>query len=49
VSTDTLVAGVHFPAVCDPLLLGQRSLAVAASDLAAMGDGDRLHPRPDPA
>lgn len=37
VSTDTLVAGVHFPAVCDPLLLGQRSLAVAASDLAAMG------------
>lgn len=37
ISTDTLVAGVHFPAVCDPLLLGQRSLAVAASDLAAMG------------
>ncbi|MGH8462659.1 MAG: thiamine-phosphate kinase, partial [Pseudomonas sp.] len=32
-----LVAGVHFPAVCDPFLLGQRSLAVAASDLAAMG------------
>ncbi|PPS60035.1 thiamine-phosphate kinase [Pseudomonas sp. BRM28] len=37
VSTDTLVAGVHFPAVCEPFLLGQRSLAVAASDLAAMG------------
>jgi len=37
VSTDTLVAGVHFPAGCEPLLLGQRSLAVAASDLAAMG------------
>lgn len=37
ISTDTLVAGVHFPAVCDPLLLGQRSLAVAISDLAAMG------------
>ncbi|MFK0088962.1 thiamine-phosphate kinase [Pseudomonas sp. NPDC090755] len=37
ISTDTLVAGVHFPAVCDPFLLGQRSLAVAASDLAAMG------------
>jgi len=37
VSTDTLVAGVHFPTVCDPCLLGQRSLAVAASDLAAMG------------
>lgn len=37
VSTDTLVAGVHFPLICDPGLLGQRSLAVAASDLAAMG------------
>lgn len=37
VSTDTLVAGVHFPAVCDPFLLGQRALAVSASDLAAMG------------
>lgn len=37
VSTDTLVAGVHFPASPDPFLLGQRALAVAASDLAAMG------------
>lgn len=37
VSTDTLVAGVHFPAACDPFLLGQRALAVSASDLAAMG------------
>lgn len=37
VSTDTLVAGVHFPDPCDPFLLGQRALAVAASDLAAMG------------
>lgn len=37
VSTDTLVAGVHFPAICDPLLLGQRALGVSASDLAAMG------------
>lgn len=37
ISTDTLVAGVHFPAASDPFLLGQRSLAVAASDLAAMG------------
>ncbi len=37
ISTDTLVAGGHFPAVSDPFLLGQRSLAVAASDLAAMG------------
>ena len=37
VSTDTLVAGVHFPDAADPFLLGQRALAVAASDLAAMG------------
>jgi thiamine-monophosphate kinase len=37
VSTDTLVAGVHFPLAADPLLLGQRALAVAVSDLAAMG------------
>ena len=37
VSTDTLVAGVHFPLACDPALLGQRVLAVSASDLAAMG------------
>ena len=37
ISTDTLVAGVHFPAAPDPGLLGRRSLAVAASDLAAMG------------
>ncbi|TBV09254.1 thiamine-phosphate kinase [Stutzerimonas kirkiae] len=37
VSTDTLVEGVHFPKACDAFLLGQRSLAVAASDLAAMG------------
>lgn len=37
VSTDTLVAGVHFPEACDPVLLGQRALGVSASDLAAMG------------
>ena len=37
VSTDTLVAGVHFPQACDPFLLGQRALAVSVSDLAAMG------------
>lgn len=37
ISTDTMVAGVHFPAPCDPFLLGQRALAAAASDLAAMG------------
>ena len=37
VSTDTLVAGVHFPNPCDPYLLGQRVLAVTASDLAGMG------------
>lgn len=37
VSTDTLVAGVHFPDPCDPFLLAQRALAVSASDLAGMG------------
>lgn len=37
VSTDTLVEGGHFPAGAQPFLLGQRALAVAASDLAAMG------------
>lgn len=37
VSTDTLVAGVHFPDPAEPFLLGQRALAVSASDLAAMG------------
>ncbi len=37
VSTDSLVAGVHFPESAEPFLLGQRALAVSASDLAAMG------------
>lgn len=37
ISTDTLVAGVHFPHAADPFLLGQRALAVSVSDLAAMG------------
>lgn len=37
ISTDTLVAGVHFPEGCDAFLLGQRALAVTASDLAGMG------------
>jgi thiamine-monophosphate kinase len=37
ISTDTLVVGVHFPPVCDAFRLGQRALAVATSDLAAMG------------
>lgn len=36
-SVDTLVEGVHFPAGYDPECLGWRALAVAASDLAAMG------------
>ncbi|KPQ01868.1 thiamine-phosphate kinase [Marinobacter sp. HL-58] len=36
-SVDTLVEGVHFPRHYDPEKLGWRSLAVAASDLAAMG------------
>lgn len=36
-SVDTLVEGVHFPVGYAPDHLGWRSLAVAASDLAAMG------------
>lgn len=37
ISTDTLVADVHFPAMGDAFLIGQRALAVTVSDLAAMG------------
>lgn len=37
ISLDVLVAGVHFPAAADPPLIGERALAVALSDLAAMG------------
>lgn len=36
-SVDTLVEGVHFPLHYDPRSLGWRALAVAVSDLAAMG------------
>ena len=35
--TDTLVAGVHFPAAAAPEDIGWKSLAVNLSDLAAMG------------
>lgn len=37
ITTDTLVAGVHFPTDCDPSLLARRALRVNLSDLAAMG------------
>ena len=37
VSTDTLVAGRHFPADAQADVIGYRSMAVATSDLAAMG------------
>ncbi|MGQ0658940.1 MAG: thiamine-phosphate kinase [Chromatiales bacterium] len=37
VATDTLVAGVHFPANTTPADIGHRALAVNLSDLAAMG------------
>ncbi|HEX3125550.1 MAG TPA: thiamine-phosphate kinase [Rhodanobacteraceae bacterium] len=37
VSTDTLVAGVHFPQSTRPFDVGWKSLAVNLSDLAAMG------------
>lgn len=36
-SVDTLVEGIHFPVHYDPARLGWRALAVAVSDLAAMG------------
>jgi thiamine-monophosphate kinase len=37
VTTDTLIAGVHFPDDTDPQAVGWKSLAVNLSDLAAMG------------
>jgi thiamine-monophosphate kinase len=37
VTTDTLVAGVHFLPDADPQALGHKALAVNLSDLAAMG------------
>lgn len=37
VSTDTLVAGVHFPSLTAPFDIGWKALAVNLSDLAAMG------------
>lgn len=37
VSSDMLVSGTHFFADADPYLLGQKTLAVNLSDLAAMG------------
>ena len=37
VSTDMLVAGVHFPESTDALFIGHKALAVNLSDLAAMG------------
>ncbi len=36
-TTDTLLAGRHFPEGCPPALLARRALAVNLSDLAAMG------------
>ena len=37
VSSDTLVAGVHFPGQATPFDIGYKALAVNLSDLAAMG------------
>jgi thiamine-monophosphate kinase len=37
VTTDTLVAGVHFPEHANPALIAQRALRVNLSDIAAMG------------
>lgn len=36
-TTDSLVAGVHFPSDLDPEATGHRALAINLSDLAAMG------------
>jgi thiamine-monophosphate kinase len=42
VTTDMLVEGVHFDlALCDPVTLGRKSLAVNLSDIAAMGGRPR--------
>ncbi|MDR5904343.1 thiamine-phosphate kinase [Franzmannia qiaohouensis] len=41
VSVDTSVAEVHFPADAPPAAIGHRALAVALSDLAAMGAAPR--------
>ena len=41
ISTDTLVCGTHYTADADPYFLGRKSLAVALSDLAAMGSRPR--------
>src|SRR5690348_14752100 len=37
ITTDTLIAGVHFPTTTPPYDVGYKSLAVNLSDLAAMG------------
>jgi len=37
VTTDTLVAGVHFPQYTEPKAIGHKAIAVNLSDLAAMG------------
>jgi len=37
ITTDTLVAGIHFPPATSPFDIGHKSLAVNLSDLAAMG------------
>ncbi len=37
ISTDTLVAGIHFPITTSPEDIGHKALAVNLSDLAAMG------------
>lgn len=52
VSTDSTIEGVHFPANLNPYYIAYRSIAIAASDILAMGsypDGYLLsisHPQP---
>jgi thiamine-monophosphate kinase len=55
VTTDTLIAGVHFPASASPFDIGWKALAVNLSDIAAMGAEPRwvtlalTMPEADPA
>lgn len=43
VTTDTLVAGVHFPEETAPDAIGHKALAVNLSDIAAMGGAPRWY------
>ena len=51
ISVDSFVEGQHFPKDLDPFFIGYRSIAVAASDILAMGarpEGGRREGATDP-